>query len=101
MLLIVEVISKNANYHKGIIQDAIIVAKNKYNCEVKAIVTDNIKDMEKTRGNKLKFPCMWMFITYENSPNTIIMGVVKVQKFFRSHHIPTGLLRKEHDSVKP
>lgn len=37
---------KNANYHKEMIQDAIITAKNKYNCEIKEIVTNKAKVME-------------------------------------------------------
>lgn len=102
---------KNANYHTEIIQDAITTAKSKYNCEVKAIVTDNAKVMEKTREsleevneNFLTYGCSSHLINLlgqEVTPDTVIKHVVKVQKFFRNHHIPAGLLREEQDSVKP
>lgn len=40
---------KNAEYHKEIIENAINKAKIKFGCDVKALVTDNAKVMEKTR----------------------------------------------------
>ena len=39
--------TKNADFHKHKIENAMKKAKDKYSCDVKAVVTDNAKVMEK------------------------------------------------------
>lgn len=103
--------TKNAEYHKGILKDAILKAKEKFNCDVKAVVTDNARVMEKAKdllceedNTLVVYGCSAHYLNLlgqDVTPSQVLQHIVKVQKFFRNHHIPSALLKEIPNTVKP
>lgn len=104
---------KNAEYHKEITENAIKKAKTKFGCKVTAFVTDNAKVMEKTRKllqleestkDLIVYGCSshWLNLLGQDlTPDAVIKPVIKIQKYFRNHHLPAGWLQEYPESVKP
>lgn len=96
-------------------KNAISTAQNKYGCQIKSIVSDNAKNMEKMRsdlelqisdGNPwfISYGCgaHWMNLLGDDiTPSSLIKHVVDINKYFRNHHAPGSWLRQCSDSVTP
>lgn len=103
--------TKNAHFHKSILQEAITKAKTEFNCDVKAVVTDNARVMDKAKeflfeqdNNLVLYGCNAHYLNLllqDITPIQVIQNIVKVQKFFRNHHIPSALLKEISNTVKP
>ena len=103
--------TKNADYHKSILQDVIAKAKEDFHCDVKAVVTDNAKVMEKGKeclynedNILLVHGCNAHYLNLLGKDITqvqIIQNIVINQKYFPNHHIPSALLKEIPNSVKP
>lgn len=103
--------TKNAPFHKSIFQQAITKAKETFNCDVKAVVTDNARVMEKAKellyeedNDLIVYGCNAHYLNLLGQDITstqVLQNIVKVQKFFRNHHIPSALLKDVPNSVKP
>lgn len=95
--------------------DIIQTVRKKYDCQIKSIVTDNAKNMEKMRRElELKYEsensCLitygcgahWANLLGEDiTPSTIIKHVVEVHKYFRNHHVPAACLKECSEYVSP
>jgi len=103
--------TKSAENCKKLAQDSIRTAKEKFNCTVRSVVTDNAKNMEKMRGSVKEddrelvvYGCSahWLNLLGQDlTPPAIIKHVTEVQKYFRNHHKPNAWLTEISDSMKP
>lgn len=106
---------KTAEFLSKKCSDIIQNVEKKYNCEIKSIVTDNAKNMEKMRQDlELKYEsensCLisygcsahWLNLLGQDiTPDTIIKHVVEVHKYFRNHHAPSAWLKECKECVSP
>jgi len=104
---------KTASYCAGLAREAVDLAKEKYGCHVKSLVSDNERKMEVMRKeleaddtNEIQFAygCSshWLNLLGQDiTPDGIIKPIVDVQKYFRNHHRPGGWLAEHDGHVKP
>ena len=103
--------SKTGENCKEMLKTSINLAREKYGCQVKSVVTDNARNMEKMRKalkeeepDILGYGCLahWLNLLGKDlTPDQVMKHVVAVNKYFRNHHIPGALLRNCEGSVKP
>ena len=92
--------TKSADNCKNLATDSINTAKDKFDCTVTAVVTDNAKNMEKMRdglkkddSSLLVYGCSahWMNLLMQDiTPTSVTKHVVEIQKYFRNHHKPNA-----------
>lgn len=102
---------KTSEYCTNLAREAKIAAEAKYGCIVKSFVSDNEQKMLTMRQNletediiPVTYGCAshYLNILGKNiTTDSVMASVVKIQKFFRNHHIPGSLLKEYADSVKP
>jgi hypothetical protein len=103
--------TKSAENCKVKCQETIKHAKQKYNCTVRTIVTDNAKNMEKMRDNLkaedndlVVYGCSahWLNLLGQDiTPDSLIKHIVEIQKYSRNHHKPLSWLSDCPGSMKP
>lgn len=103
---------KTAEYLTDLSKQIIKTANDKYDCQVRSVVTDNTNSMVKMRKkleetkelNLISHGCSAHYLNLlgqDITPKNIISYVIKVQKYFRNHHAPGAWLRERADVVKP
>ena len=102
--------SKTGENCKEMLMKSVTLAREKYGCQVKSVVTDNAKNMEKMRRALKEEPdiigygCLahWLNLLGKDlTLDQVMKHVVAVNKYFRNHHIPGALLKNCEGSVKP
>ncbi len=103
--------TKSADNCKKLAEESIHTAKEKFNCSVTSVVTDNAKNMEKMRealqednNDLMVYGCSahWLNLLGQDvTPPDVMNHVTEIQKYFRNHHKPNAWLSECHDSVKP
>jgi hypothetical protein len=102
---------KTAAYCAEAAETAMLEVKDRYNCEVDSIVTDNenkmvaMKRIMKERHPELAaYGCSahWANLLGQDlTPSAVLSQVLEINKFFRNHHTPESLLGAVEGSVKP
>lgn len=102
--------TKSAENCKVLCLESIQKAKDEFNCDVKGVVTDNARSMEKMRKDLLEqdsdlivYGCSahWLqLLGRDCTPSAITKHITVVQKYFRNHHKPQAWL-SEKGGKKP
>lgn len=106
---------KSAEFLSAKCSEIIGIAKEKYDCEVKSIVSDNAKNMEKMRcqleeksesegSTLITYGCAahWLNLLGQDiTPSSITKHVTDIHKYFRNHHAPGAWLKECNDHVSP
>lgn len=102
---------KNAEYCAQVARDSIRMAEEEFGTRIGALVTDNAYVMESARNllhethpNVLVYGCsahIASLLAADISPHVIIENIKIVQKYFKNHHQPGGLLRECSGALKP
>lgn len=103
--------SKSAENCKKLCDDSMQTAKEKYNCSVKSVVTDNASNMAKMRAAlKADDPELTVYgcsahllnlLGEDLTPKDVMTHVKDVNKYFRNHQKPSAWLNAIDGSVKP
>jgi len=103
--------AKTAEFILEKVKESINLANDKYGCQVKSVVTDNARNMEKMRrllheenNSIFVYGCSshnLNLLGQSLTPESIMKNVIEVQKYFRNHHAPSGWLQELEGSVKP
>lgn len=106
---------KSAEFLSTKCSEIIQITKEKYDCQVKSIVSDNAKNMEKMRhqleekyesegSTLITYGCAahWLNLLGQDiTPSSIIKHVVEIHKYFRNHHAPGVWLKECSEHVSP
>ena len=96
---------------KTLAQKSIKIAKDKFDCVVTCVVTDNARNMDKMRDGLKEDDCslvvcgcsvhMLNLLGQDTTPSSVMKHVMKIQKYFRNHHKLNTWLIECPDTVKP
>lgn len=102
---------KTATYCASLAEQAMADTSTKFNCTVRAVVTDNEKKMEVMRRElKENNPDLVVYgcsshllnlLGEDLTPKQVTSQVVEVNKYFRNHHRASALLGEQQGSLKP
>lgn len=100
---------KTAEYCFELADDAIKQCHTKYNKKVFAICTDNENKMKKMRElvsekypHIITYGCSAHYLNLvekEVTPKTVLKHIIEIQKFFRNHHQPLGLVKDKKGKI--
>ena len=102
---------KTAENCKSLCEESIERTKQKYNCTIRTVVTDNARNMNKMRDalkqdhpDIIVYGCsahLLNLLGEDITPSNVIKHAKDVNKYFRNHHRPCAWLNEIGESVKP